>query len=444
MNATIKEIQQRFRIVGNDPAIQQALNTALQVAPTQLSVLVLGESGTGKDVFPQVIHAYSKRKHGQYIPVNCGAIPEGTLDSELFGHEKGSFTGATNERKGYFEEANGGTIFLDEIGEMPLATQAKLLRVLESGEYMRVGSSVVRRTDVRIIAATNVNLERAVKNKKFREDLYFRLSGVIIRVPPLRSRREDIPQLFRLFSDEFAKESNVPVLKMSESADACLMSYDWPGNVRQLKYTAQRITVLCPTRDIDAEILEEYMPKERPFFPTVVQADEESDEHSYSDEREMLFKVLFDMRSEIVELKRMMHEMRRDDDISSDPYDLDDFYAKSAFAHYERESSRRKGWSSTFIPTDYEDAYEEYRKGMPNRSKYGTKADDAKVYDDIPVRDNEKLIVEDFSLVSNERQLIVKALKATDGRRREAAKLLGISERTLFRKINDYDIDIEE
>jgi DNA-binding NtrC family response regulator len=231
---------------------------------------------------------------------------------------------------------------------------------------------------------------------------------------------------------------------MSESADACLMSYDWPGNVRQLKYTAQRITVLCPTRDIDAEILEEYMPKERPFFPTVVQTDEDSDGHSYSDEREMLFKVLFDMRSEIVELKRMMREMRRDDDISSDPYDIDDFYAKSAFAHYERESSRRKGWSSTFIPTDYEDAYEEYRKGMPNRSKYGTKADDAKEYDDISVRSDEKMIVEDFSLVSNERQLIVKALKATDGRRREAAKLLGISERTLFRKINDYDIDIEE
>ena len=257
------EIKARFGIIGNDPDFLRAIDTAVQVAPIQLSVLIIGESGAGKEVFPQIIHAFSSRKHNPYVAVNCGAIPEGTIDSELFGHEKGAFTGALNERKGYFEEANGGTIFLDEIGELPLATQAKLLRVLEKGEYMRVGSSLVKKTDVRVVAATNVDLEKAITSGRFREDLFYRLNGVLIRIPPLRKRKGDIPQLFHKFTSDFADANRIPPVRLTPEAVSELVSYDWPGNVRQLKNVAEQLTVLAPDRVVSGQDMTRFIPDTR-------------------------------------------------------------------------------------------------------------------------------------------------------------------------------------
>lgn len=428
MDNNISEIQRRFGIVGEDSVLLQSLDTAVQVASTQLSVLVLGESGSGKDVFPQIIHAYSVRKHGPYVPVNCGAIPEGTIDSELFGHEKGAFTGATNERKGYFEEANGGTIFLDEIGELPISTQAKLLRVLESGEYMRVGSSTVRRTDVRIVAATNLNLEKAVANKKFREDLYYRLSGVVLRIPPLRFRRGDIPQLFRNFVTKFVAENRVPPIRLTDEAFELLKSYDWPGNIRQLKNVAEKVTILSPERQINAEILSSYMPGQNSVYPPIIYGDEVG-EHSYHSEREILYKILFDMRNDVSDLRTLLGELIEKGSISPDNAPL----VKRLYGNGRPVTGKINGIA---------DVHAEDVTVVPYYNTKTTMADHVNSILDGNMDEYPPYVVDDnLSLAENERRLISRVLAKCKGHRKTAAKQLGISERTLFRKIVEYQIE---
>ena len=306
--AEIQQVKNRFGIIGNNEVLMRAIDVAIQVAPTDLSVLITGESGVGKESFPQIIHQYSRRKHGQYIAVNCGAIPEGTIDSELFGHEKGAFTGAIGERKGYFGEANGGTIFLDEVGELPLATQARLLRVLESGEFIKVGSSKVEKTDVRIVAATNVNLTQAIAEGRFREDLYYRLNTVPIQVPPLRSRGQDVELLFRKFATDFAEKYRMPVIQLTEDAKTALLAYTWPGNVRQLKNIAEQISIIETNREITADILKKYLPEQSNAsrLPALLNS---KDGKNFGSEREILYQVLFDMRHDVTELKKLVHEI---------------------------------------------------------------------------------------------------------------------------------------
>ena len=306
--AEIQQVKLRFGIIGNNEALMRAIDVAIQVAPTDLSVLITGESGVGKESFPQIIHQYSRRKHGQYIAVNCGAIPEGTIDSELFGHEKGAFTGAIGERKGYFGEADGGTIFLDEVGELPLPTQARLLRVLESGEFLKVGSSKVQKTNVRIVAATNVNLTQAISEGRFREDLYYRLNTVPIQVPPLRERGEDAFLLFRKFASDFAEKYRMPAIQLTEDAKQLLISYSWPGNVRQLKNITEQISIIETNREINAAILSGYLPAQNSMqrLPALFGVKESK---SFESEREILYQVLFDMRQDVTELKKLVHEI---------------------------------------------------------------------------------------------------------------------------------------
>ena len=306
--AEIQQVKLRFGIIGNNEALMRAIDVAIQVAPTDLSVLITGESGVGKESFPQIIHQYSRRKHGQYIAVNCGAIPEGTIDSELFGHEKGAFTGAIGERKGYFGEADGGTIFLDEVGELPLPTQARLLRVLESGEFLKVGSSKVQKTNVRIVAATNVNLAQAISEGRFREDLYYRLNTVPIQVPPLRERGEDAFLLFRKFASDFAEKYRMPAIQLTEDAKQLLISYSWPGNVRQLKNITEQISIIETNREINAAILSGYLPAQNSMqrLPALFGVKESK---SFESEREILYQVLFDMRQDVTELKKLVHEI---------------------------------------------------------------------------------------------------------------------------------------
>ena len=306
--ADIQQVKLRFGIIGNNEELNRAIDIAMQVAPTDLSVLITGESGVGKENFPKIIHQFSNRKHGQYIAVNCGAIPEGTIDSELFGHEKGAFTGAIGERKGYFGEADGGTIFLDEVGELPLSTQARLLRVLESGEFIKVGSSRVEKTNVRIVAATNVRLQEAIAEGRFREDLYYRLSTVPIQIPPLRKREGDIVLLFRKFAADFAAKYRMPVVQLTEDAKRLLLAYSWPGNIRQLKNITEQISIIEPNREITAELLQKYIPDTRkaPLLPALTGAHAEK---TFESEREILYQVLFDMRKDVNELKRLVHEI---------------------------------------------------------------------------------------------------------------------------------------
>ena len=306
--AEIQQVKLRFGIIGNNEALMRAIDVAIQVAPTDLSVLITGESGVGKESFPQIIHQYSRRKHGQYIAVNCGAIPEGTIDSELFGHEKGAFTGAIGERKGYFGEADGGTIFLDEVGELPLPTQARLLRVLESGEFIKVGSSKVQKTNVRIVAATNVNLTQAISEGRFREDLYYRLNTVPIQIPPLRERGEDAFLLFRKFASDFAEKYRMPAIQLTEDAKQLLISYSWPGNVRQLKNITEQISIIETNREINASILKGYLPEQNTMqrLPALFGVKETK---SFESEREILYQVLFDMRQDVTELKKLVHEI---------------------------------------------------------------------------------------------------------------------------------------
>jgi transcriptional regulator with PAS, ATPase and Fis domain len=413
----LQSIKQRFGIIGNYISLNRAIDIAVQVAPTDLSVFISGESGTGKEIFPQIIHQYSKRKHGQYIAVNCGAIPEGTIDSELFGHEKGSFTGATDSRKGYFEVANGGTIFLDEVAELPLSTQVRLLRVLESGEFIRVGSSKVQKTDVRVIAATNIDILQAVKAGKFREDLFYRLNTVPIKIPPLKERGDDILLLFRKFAVDFAEKYRMPAVKLTEDARIMLTSYSWPGNVRQLKNITEQISIIEGSREIDAEMLKAYLPDSGGIkLPAVIQREAEG---TFSSQREILYKILFDMKNDMNDLKKLVLDMIKEGNSS---VHLDD-----------RNSGVIK---RLYDETGLRNLHGEHIEEDEDRRKFST----GKQPDHI--QDTEEIVEESLSLVDKEIELITKALEKYNGKRKLAAEELGISERTLYRKIKEYGIDL--
>ena len=414
----IQNIKQKFGIIGNYEGLNRAIEVAVQVAPTDLSVLISGESGTGKEVIPKIIHDNSPRKHGKYIAVNCGAIPEGTIDSELFGHEKGSFTGATNSRKGYFEVANGGTIFLDEVAELPMATQVRLLRVLETGEYIRVGSSTVQKTDVRVVAASNVDIPKAVEEGKFREDLYYRLNTVPIRMPSLRERGVDIVLLFRRFAVDFAEKYKRSDIKLDSGAKTMLMNYSWPGNVRQLKNLAEQISIMEPGRDITADILKEYLPDEHgDKLPAL--RDAESDK-SFASEREILYKILFDMKSDMNDLKKMVYDIKRNGGTAPATFSDQD---SDMINHLFKDPQHDRKTNDITTPNTY---------------------DISKVHvaDSSNIQDTEEVIEESLSLSEKEEEMIKKALEKNNGKRKAAAKELGISERTLYRKIKEYDIKL--
>lgn len=404
MSKNLQAIKQRFGIIGNSEGLDRALNIAVQVSPTDLSVLVTGESGVGKEALPQIIHQYSKRKHNPYIAVNCGAIPEGTIDSELFGHVKGSFTGALSDRKGYFQYADSGTIFLDEIGELPMATQARLLRVLESGEFMKVGSSQVEKTNVRIVAATNVKLEDAVKQGKFREDLYYRLNTVPILLPPLRNRQEDIHLLFRKFAIDFSEKYKMPALRLTPDAVEMLKGYRWPGNIRQLKNITEQISVIETERSIDTLTLAKYLPHTTSLLPALTVPAKTSDKDFHT-EREILYKVLFDMKKDMTELKKLVFDL-----MENSPSD-------ASFSRVDTSVLDRRN--------------EEFNIIVPQK-KY------PETYKNI--EDTAEIVEESLSLEEREKELIVKALNKHDGKRKNAAEELGISERTLYRKIKEYEI----
>lgn len=407
----VQKIKQRFGIIGNSHGLNRAIDVAAQVAPTDLSVLITGESGTGKEVFPQIIHNFSSRKHGKYIPVNCGAIPDGTIDSELFGHEKGSFTGAHEGRQGYFEVANNGTIFLDEVAELPLATQVRLLRVLESGEFLRVGSSKVQKTDVRVIAATNLDLVKAIEENKFREDLYYRLSTVPIVIPPLKEREGDIYLLFRKFATDFAERYRMPPISLGEEAQKILHNYEWPGNVRQLKNITEQLSVIEEQRLITADVLKKYLPDYYPNKLPALYRKELVDEKTFATEREILYKILFDMKSDLNNLKKLVHEIiDKGGDIGN---------IKNAD---ELIQSIDKSRSSIINPSG---------PASPSNNQVN----------EPDIEDTEEFVEESLSLEDKEIELIKKALDKHNSKRKYAAQDLGISERTLYRKIKEYDID---
>jgi len=407
----IQSIKQRFGIIGNHDGLNRAIDIARQVAPTDLSVLITGPSGSGKEIFPQIIHQYSSRKHGVYIPVNCGAIPEGTIDSELFGHEKGSFTGAHESRKGYFEVANGGTIFLDEVAELPLSTQVRLLRVLETGEFLRVGSSKVQKTDVRVIAATNVDLIKAIQNGRFREDLYYRLNTVPITIPPLRERKEDIHLLFRKFASDFAQRYKMPPITLTPDAIHVLENYDWPGNVRQLKNITEQISIIEKNREINAETLKQYLPDyTETHLPAVFSGKKE--DVSFATEREILYKILFDMKNDMNDLKKLVFSMMQN--------------------------------STSFSPlSGTEELTQRVFKGMDIvQPVQVTEKDKRKTDLTDHIEDTVEVAEESLSLQNKEIELIKKALEKHGGKRKLAAEELGISERTLYRKIKEYNLDV--
>ncbi len=411
MTGNIQTVKQRFGIIGNDPELNHAIDIALQVASTDLSVLITGESGTGKEVFPQIIHQYSSRKHGQYIAVNCGAIPEGTIDSELFGHEKGSFTGATDSRKGYFEVTDGGTIFLDEVAELPLFTQVRLLRVLESGEFIRVGSSKAHKTDVRVIAATNINIIQSVHEGKFREDLFYRLNTVPIHIPPLRDREEDVLLLFRKFAVDFSEKYRMPPVKLAEDARSVLVNYRWPGNVRQLKNITEQISIIEKNREINGETLKKYLPDYMSIkLPAIIP--KQDNEKSFASEREILYKILFDLKNDMSDLKKIVFDMLQKGgnyaEIESDHAP----FIKRMDGNGETEIKTNKNVSPAYSPED-------------NHSV---------------IEDAQAIEEETLSLAEKEIELIKKALNKHNGRRKQAAQALGISERTLYRKIKEYNI----
>lgn len=404
MNSTVQAIKQRFGIVGFDPLLDHAINTAVQVAATELSVLITGESGVGKENFPKIIHENSAHKHGQYIAVNCGAIPEGTIDSELFGHEKGSFTGAADTRKGYFEVANGGTIFLDEVADLPLATQVRLLRVLENGEYFKVGSSVVQKTNVRVVAATNINIADRIAKGKFREDLYYRLNTIPIHVPPLRDRKNDIFLLFTKFASDFSQKYRVPSIQLTDEAVEALKSYNWPGNIRQLRNITEQISIIESKRLIEKEVLQKYLVAPVVSnFPVLVGSDSESSAPGMF-EREIIYKFLGDLKREVSELKKIVTELKGEKLQSSSnrpPIELSDFSLQS------------------------------------QNQDYTIQEDDE--IEDIHIGDH--VVIDDqYSLIDAEKDLIKKALDKHNNKRKLAADELGISERTLYRKIREYGI----
>ncbi len=408
----IQAVKQQFGIIGNDPALLRAIDTAIQVAHTDLTVLVTGESGVGKEFFPKIIHSNSIRKHGKYIAVNCGAIPEGTIDSELFGHVKGAFTGAVNERKGYFSEADGGTIFLDEVAELPMSTQARLLRVLENGEYLRVGSSDVEKTDVRIVCATNVNLIEAIAEGRFREDLYYRLNTVPITVPPLRKRGEDVVLLFMKFCMDFAAKYKVPKVQLDANAKSAIMGYSWPGNIRQLKNIAEQVSILELNRDVAGEVMAHYLPKEQknnlPMFAG------QAEKKSFESEREILYSVLFDMRRDITELKKQLESLR--------------------VARQEQDSH-----ISYYSGNQYSDAQELPVVQHQMQQPYQIPVTQDRFEPSVSVV--EEYVEEAMSLDDMEKKAILLALERNKGKRRNAARELNISERTLYRKIKEYGIE---
>ncbi|NJY61861.1 sigma-54-dependent Fis family transcriptional regulator [Salinimicrobium sp. CDJ15-81-2] len=415
---SIQAIKQRFGILGNDQKLNRAVEKAMQVAPTDISVLVTGESGVGKESIPKIIHALSHRKHGKYIAVNCGAIPEGTIDSELFGHEKGAFTGATQTRSGYFEVADGGTIFLDEVGELPLTTQVRLLRVLENGEFIKVGSSKVQKTNVRIVAATNLNMAEAIKKEKFREDLYYRLSTVEIYLPPLRERKDDIHLLFRKFAADFAMKYKMPTVRLEDDAVELLQKYRWNGNVRQLRNIAEQISVLEQERNINATILREYLPGIGSNLPAVIQ--EKKKDSDFSNEREILYKVLFDMKSDLHDLKKLTLELMENDG-HKNVKEENESLIKKIYGNDEEE----------IIPEEITD--EQLEVLQITQQKTPDKQD--KYYFAEEIEEEETLSLQDKEL-----ELIKKSLERHNGKRKAAADELGISERTLYRKIKQYDL----
>ncbi len=410
----IQDVKNRFGIIGNSPLLNRAIDVAKQVAPTDISVLITGESGSGKEVFSHIIHQLSARKHGPFIAVNCGAIPEGTIDSELFGHEKGSFTGAHEARKGYFEVVNGGTIFLDEVAELPVGTQARLLRVLESGEYIRVGSSKVQKTDVRIVAATNVDVYSAVENGKFREDLYYRLNTVPLRIPSLRERKEDINLIFRKFIADFTDKYRSPSVQLTEDAQRLLTEYGWPGNVRQLKNVAEQIAVLEKDRNITSQTIKNYLPPEgKSNLPMRISHGNKDD----FSERDLLYKVLFDMKKDMVELKKLVVGIVNNG-INSSTIDEHSPYINQL---YQEIDQPRVEFPSSPTLTIHQ----------PNHD----------TSDDINITEDVEEVEESLSLIDKESDLIKKALKKHKGKRKLAAQELGISERTLYRKIKDLNLN---
>jgi len=414
------DIKNRFGIIGTSPTLDRAIDTAWRVAPTDLTVLITGESGTGKEVFSKLIHSYSTRKHGSIIAVNCGAIPEGTIDSELFGHEKGSFTGANEARKGYFEVANGGTIFLDEVAELPLQTQVRLLRVLESGEFIKVGASKVLKTDVRIVAATNVNIPEAISKGRFREDLYYRLNTVPIVIPALRERGNDIALLFRKFASDFAEKYRMPSIRLDEQAIQLLMSYRWPGNVRQLKNVTEQISIIENERQVHVDTLMRYLPGQPGSMLPAVARQDQSAEFS---EREILYKVLFDMKRDMMEMKKIMAELMK---------------GQPADAHFREDNAQ---------------FFSQIQQEIQQNQMYSTQVVNPSpiVTNPVPyitpvhgttVTDHEEVEEESLSLEDREKELIIKALEKYRGRRKNASSELGISERTLYRKIKEYGITL--
>ncbi len=416
---SIQHIKQRFGIIGNDDGLNRALNKALLVSGTEITVLVTGESGVGKESIPKIIHQFSPRKHAKYIAVNCGAIPEGTIDSELFGHEKGAFTGATTTRSGYFEVADGGTIFLDEVGELPLATQVRLLRILENGEFIKVGSSKVQKTDVRIVAATNVKMNEAIKKGKFREDLFYRLSTVEIHLPPLRDRKQDIPLLFRKFASDFAQKYKMPTLRLNENAQRFLEEYRWSGNIRQLRNIAEQVSVLEKNRTLDVNTLKNYLPNSGSQLPAVIDRfDKEAD---FSSEREILYKVLFDMKNDLNDLKKLTHELMESENMSSVQKNNPDLIKKI----YGELKDQNK--TVEFINPE-------------------SKAQTLSNTTPINQYDYAETVIEEepLSLLEKEIEMIKQALKRSKGKRKIAANELGISERTLYRKIKQFDLQDDE
>ena len=426
---SIQSIKQRFEIIGQDPKLNRALEKAMQVAATDISVLVTGESGVGKEAIPKIIHSLSHRKHAKYIAVNCGAIPEGTIDSELFGHEKGAFTGATQTRSGYFEVADGGTIFLDEVGELPLTTQVRLLRVLENGEFLKVGSSQVQKTDVRIVAATNVNMFEAIKKERFREDLYYRLSTVEINIPPLRERSEDIHLLFRKFASDFSQKYKMPTIRLDDQAVSLLKKYRWPGNIRQLRNIAEQISVLEENRAISAATLNGYIPNNTTSNLPAVVSNTKSDS-DFSNEREILYKVLFDMKGDLNDLKKLTMELLKNNDSQKVQKDNENLIRK-IYGNEDEED----------IDTE-QDTQEESNMKLLNLPK--PKQEDSSYiqdsYEDKYHFAEEIQEEETLSLQEKEVELIKKSLERNRGKRKAAASELGISERTLYRKIKQYDL----
>lgn len=423
---TVQAVKQRFEIIGNDPKLNRAIEKAIQVAPTDISVLVTGESGVGKESIPKIIHSLSHRKHGKYIAVNCGAIPEGTIDSELFGHEKGAFTGATSTREGYFEVADGGTIFLDEVGELPLTTQVRLLRVLENGEFIKVGSSQVQKTNVRIVAATNVNMFEAIEKGKFREDLYYRLSTVEIALPPLRDRKEDIHLLFRKFAADFAHKYKMPPIKLDTQAVEYLIRYRWSGNIRQLRNIAEQISVLETNRDISVATLQHYLPSEGSNLPYVIST--KKSEGDFSNEREILYKVLFDMKADLNDLKKLTMELMQSGS-SAKVQESNKNLIQRIYGQNDESVIFDKEPKAELIPVSNQIEPLE-------QEEFETDLDDDENYLFAETVEEE----ETLSLEAKEIELIKKALERNRGKRKAAADELGISERTLYRKIKQYDL----